>query len=147
MDGVLVLSEPLLAEAASRMFAEKGFTVVHDEYRPFIGQGEDRFIGGVAAARGIPLDPERDKARTYALYLELIPGKLKPLAGSGSSWRPAALEGLAWRSRRAADAIKVEGNLHEIGLPPSNFDAVVTGSDVVRKNRPPDIFLEARAAG
>src|SRR4051812_30883899 len=72
MDGVLVRSEPLLAEAAIRMFAEKGYTVAHDEFRPFIGMGEDRFLGGVAEARGIPLDVARDKSRTYALYLDLI---------------------------------------------------------------------------
>src|SRR5262249_17944320 len=81
MDGVLVLSEPLIAEAAIRMFAEKGAVVRHEEFRPFIGMGEDRFIGGVAEARGIPLDPARDKARTYAIYLDLIKGKLKPLPG------------------------------------------------------------------
>ncbi|MHC5542772.1 HAD family hydrolase, partial [Singulisphaera rosea] len=81
MDGVLVLSEPLIAEAAMRMFAEKGYTVRHEEFRPFIGMGEDRFIGGVAEARGIPLDPEKDKAHTYAIYLELIKGRLTPLPG------------------------------------------------------------------
>ncbi len=143
MDGVLVLSEPLLAEAASRMFAEKGFTVHHEEYRPFIGQGEDRFIGGVAAARGIPIDPARDKARTYAIYLDLIPGKLKPLPGVREFVALCRSRGLALAVASSADAVKVEGNLREIGLPPSEFDAVVTGSDVVRKKPAPDIFLEA----
>src|SRR5205807_7886311 len=81
MDGVLVLSEPLLAQAAARMFAEKGFEVRHEEFHPFIGMGEDRYLGGVAEARGIPMDPERDKARTYAIYLDLIKGRLEPLPG------------------------------------------------------------------
>ena len=57
MDGVLVLSEPFIAEAAIRMFAEKGHRMSEDEFRPFIGMGEDRFIGGVAERRGIALDP------------------------------------------------------------------------------------------
>src|SRR5256885_11721533 len=48
MDGVLVLSEPFIAKAAIRMFGEKGHTISEDEFRPFIGMGEDRFIGGVA---------------------------------------------------------------------------------------------------
>jgi len=81
MDGVLVMSEPILAQAAARMFAEKGFEVRHEEFHPFIGMGEDRYLGGVAEARGIPMDPERDKARTYTLYLELIKGRLEPLPG------------------------------------------------------------------
>jgi HAD superfamily hydrolase (TIGR01509 family) len=143
MDGVLVLSEPLIAEAASRMFAEKGFTVEHREYRPFIGMGEDRFIGGPAEARGIPVDPVRDKARTYAIYLELIKGKLKPLPGVVDFVGECRRRGLRLAVASSADAIKVEGNLHEIGLPPSTFDAVVNGSEVARKKPNPDLFLEA----
>jgi beta-phosphoglucomutase len=143
MDGVLVLSEPLIAEAAMRMFAEKGFTVRHEEFRPFIGMGEDRFIGGVAEARGIPLDPARDKAHTYAIYFELIKGRLTPLPGVRAFVAECRRRGLALAVASSADAIKVEANLHEIGIPPSTFDVVVDGNDVVRKKPNPDIFLEA----
>ena len=52
MDGVLVESEPFIAEAAVRMFAEKGVSVRPEDFRPFIGTGEDRFLGGVAESRG-----------------------------------------------------------------------------------------------
>ena len=48
MDGVLVDSEPFLAEAAIRMFAEKGHDLRPEEFRPFIGMGEDRYLGGAA---------------------------------------------------------------------------------------------------
>jgi HAD superfamily hydrolase (TIGR01509 family) len=143
MDGVLVLSEPLIAEASIRMFAEKGFAVEPEEFRPFIGMGEDRFIGGVAEARGIPLDPARDKARTYAIYLELIKGRLQPLPGVREYVAECRRRGLALAVASSADAIKVEGNLHEIGLPPSTFDVVISGSEVARKKPNPDIFLEA----
>ena len=52
MDGVLVESEPFIAEAAVRMFAEKGIQVRPEDFRPFIGMGEDRFLGGVAESSG-----------------------------------------------------------------------------------------------
>ena len=143
MDGVLVASEPFTAEAASRMFAEKGFEVKAEEYRPFVGMGEDRFIGGPAEARGIPLDPARDKARTYAIYLELIRGRLVPLPGVHEFVARCREKGLPLAVASSADAIKVEGNLREIGLPPSTFDAIVSGSDIARKKPAPDIFLEA----
>ncbi len=143
MDGVLVFSEPLTAEASIRMFAEKGYSVEPHEFRPFIGMGEDRFIGGVAEARGIPLDPVRDKARTYALYLELIKGRLKPLPGVREFVEACRRQGFKLAVASSADAIKVEGNLHEIGLPPETFDVVVNGSEVARKKPNPDIFLEA----
>jgi HAD superfamily hydrolase (TIGR01509 family) len=143
MDGVLVLSEPLLAEAAIRMFAEKGATVGPEEFRPFIGMGEDRFIGGVAEARGIALDPARDKARTYAIYLDLIKGRLKPLPGVLEYVAECRRRGLRLAVASSADAIKVEGNLAEIGLPAATFDAVVDGTQSARKKPAPDLFLEA----
>jgi HAD superfamily hydrolase (TIGR01509 family) len=143
MDGVLVLSEPWLAKAAIRMFAEKGYAVEHQEFRPFLGMGEDRFLGGVAEARGIPLDPPRDKARVYDLYLDLIRGNLHPLPGVRSFVAECRRLGLALAVASSADEVKVEANLREIDLPPSTFDAVVDGSHVARKKPNPDLFLEA----
>jgi HAD superfamily hydrolase (TIGR01509 family) len=143
MDGVLVESEPFIAEAAVRMLAEKGVTVRPDDFRPFIGMGEDRFLGGVAEARGVALDLPRDKARTYEIYLDLIPGRLEPLPGVAEFI--ARCRGLALRLAVAssADRVKVEGNLRELGLPAGTFDALVVGEDIARKKPAPDIFEEA----
>lgn len=143
MDGVLVDSEPFIAGAAIQMFAEKGYAVRPEEFRPFVGTGEDRFIGGVAEARGIPFELEVDKARTYAIYLELIKGRLGPLAGAREFVLACRARGLLLAVASSADAIKVEGNLDAIGLPLSTFDAIVNGSQVARKKPAPDIFLEA----
>jgi beta-phosphoglucomutase len=143
MDGVLVLSEPFIAAAAIAMFAEKGFTVTAEEFRPFIGAGEDRFIGGVAEARGIPIDPTRDKARTYAIYLEKIRGQLQPLPGAQEFVETCKRRGLRLAVASGSDTIKVEANLRELGLPPTDFAAIVTGSEVERKKPAPAIFLEA----
>jgi len=145
MDGVLVLSEPFIAAAAIQMFAEKGFTVRPEEFRPFIGAGEDRFIGGVAEARGIPIEPERDKARTYAIYLERIRGRLQPLPGVREFVESCKGHGLLLAVASGSDTIKVEANLREIGLARSDFSAIVTGSEVAQKKPAPDIFLEACA--
>ena len=84
MDGVLVESEPFIADASVRMFAEKGVAVRPEDFRPFIGMGEDRFLGGVAEARGVVLEMPRDKVRTYEIYLELIKGASSPFPGSVS---------------------------------------------------------------
>ena len=145
MDGVLVLSEPFIAAAAIQMFAEKGFTVRPEEFRPFIGTGEDRFIGGVAEARGIPIEPERDKARTYAIYLERIRGRLQPLPGVREFVESCKRRGLRLAVASGSDTIKVNANLREIDLTPDDFGAIVTGSEVARKKPAPDIFLEACA--
>src|SRR5438552_13212684 len=119
MDGVLVNSEQFIADAAIAMFAEKGHQVRREELRPFIGTGEDRFIGGVAERRGITLDPLRDKARTYEIYIELIRGKLQALPGARAFIMDCRRRGLALAVASGADAVKVEANLREVGLPES----------------------------
>jgi HAD superfamily hydrolase (TIGR01509 family) len=143
MDGVLVDSEPFIAEAGVRMFAEKGVSVRHEEFRPFIGTGEDRFLGGVAEARGVVLEIRRDKVRTYGIYLDLIRGRLRPLPGVPEFIGRCRSLGLKLAVASSADRMKVEGNLQELGLPAHSFDAVVVGEDIVRKKPTPDIFLLA----
>ncbi len=143
MDGVLVDSEPFIAEAAVRMFAEKGFTLQPEDFRPFIGMGEDRFLGGVAEARGVTLEMPRDKNRTYEIYLELIPGRLKPLPGVSEFIGRCRSLGLKLAVASSADRMKVEGNLRQLWLPSGTFDAIVVGEDIVHKKPAPDIFEEA----
>jgi HAD superfamily hydrolase (TIGR01509 family) len=143
MDGVLVESEPFIAEAAVRMFAEKGVAVWPEDFRPFIGMGEDRFLGGVAEARGVVLEMPRDKVRTYEIYLELIQGRLEPLPGVADFIGRCRSLGLRLAVATSADRMKVGGNLRQLRLPSGTFDAVVVGEDIIRKKPAPDIFLEA----
>jgi HAD superfamily hydrolase (TIGR01509 family) len=143
MDGVLVDSAPFICEAAIRMFAEKGVSVRAEDFRPFVGTGENRFIGGVAEKYGVVLNPEADKARTYALYLGLIRGRLHALPGVFDFIAECRRRLLKVAVASSADAVKVEGNLREIGLAPEAFDAVVNGSEVERKKPYPDLFLTA----
>ena len=146
MDGVLCASEPFIAEAGCRMFAElHGTTVAPREFEPFVGTGEDRFLGGVAAAHGITLTMPRDKDRTYAIYLELIRGRLQPLPGVREFIGACRRQGLKLAVATSADRVKLDGNLTEIDLLPARFDALVTGSDVTRKKPDPAIFLAAAA--
>src|SRR5437588_12327671 len=117
MDGVIVDSEPFIKEAGVEMFAEKGYHVQPEDFNPYVGTGEVRFLGGVAEQYGIPFDPEADKARTYQIYLKLIRGRLKPLPGVFTFIAACRQRQLKLAVASSADAIKVEGNLHEIGLP------------------------------
>lgn len=143
LDGVLAESEPLLADAAIALFAEKGVAMTAADFRPFIGMGEDRYVGGPAEARGVEVDLVIDKARLYEIYEEVIRGRLAPLPGAVETVDRCRKRGLAIAVASGADRIKVLANLREIGLPASVFDAVVDGNQVVRKKPAPDIFLEA----
>lgn len=146
MDGVLCDSEPFVLEAAVRMFKRTYDTdVASDDFTPFVGAGEDRYLGGVAELYGIELNLERDKARTYESYLEIIKGRLQPMKGVVGFIRTCRETGLKLAVATSADLIKMTGNLQEIGLPPDTFDVCVNGLDVVNKKPDPEIFMTAAA--
>lgn len=143
MDGVLADSEPLICAAAMAMFKERGLTVQPEDFHPFVGTGENRFIGGVAEKYGHLLDIVAAKRRTYELYLELMPGRLKVFPGAVALVMSLRAGGFKTAVASSADLIKVAANLNAIGLPPSEWGAVVTAEDVTLRKPAPDIFLAA----
>jgi HAD superfamily hydrolase (TIGR01509 family) len=143
MDGVLVDSEPLINAAAIAMFEEKGLIVQPDDFLPFVGAGEDRYIGGVAEQYGFPLDVSAAKKRTYAIYLDLVPSLLEAFPGVQDLIQECRNAGLLLAVASSADSIKVHANLEKIGLPVQFWDTVVIGEAVLNKKPAPDIFLTA----
>lgn len=143
MDGVLTDSEPLINAAAIEMFRERGLRARPEDFLPFVGTGEDRYIGGVAESHGFPLDLPAAKRRTYEIYLELVPKRLKAFPGAQRLVKTCRKAGLLIAVASSADRIKVVANLEKIGLPPESWNALVTGEDVVAKKPAPDIFLKA----
>jgi len=143
IDGVLADSEPLICAAACAMFRERGLTVHPEDFEPFVGAGENRYIGGVAEKYGFPLEIAEAKARTYALYLDLVPEKLTVFPGAVELVTACRAAGWPCAVASSADRIKVEANLRKIGLPWETWQAVVTAEDVVRRKPDPAIFLMA----
>ncbi|MBN1908202.1 MAG: HAD-IA family hydrolase [Pirellulales bacterium] len=144
MDGVLCDSEPFICEAAVGMFARRhGLVVQPEDFLPFVGTGEDRYIGGVAEKYGVRLDMAADKQCTYDIYLDIIRGRLQPLAGVHEFIAGQRRAGRKLAVATSADEVKMLGNLTQIGLPPSTFDVCVNGLEVTRKKPDPEIFLLA----
>ena len=144
MDGVLCDSEDFMAEAAAAMFAETyGATIHPDEFRPFRGMGEDRYLGGVAQKHGVTLDMPANKNRAYEIFLQRIRNRLHPLPGAAEFIATCRARGLKLAVATSADRLKLNGMLPEIGLPHRLFDAIVTGTEVTRKKPDPEIFLTA----
>lgn len=143
MDGVLLDSEEYICRAGIEMFTEKGFRVFPEDFVPFMGMGENRYLGGVAEKYGIPFQLEKDKARTYEIYASLVKGKLVPLEGVVDFIEKCKRKGLRLALASSADRIKIDINLGEIGLPPETFQAIVSGLDIEHKKPSPDIFLKA----
>lgn len=149
MDGVLVDSERLIAEAAKRMFeAHYGLNVRLEDFVPFVGAGENRYLGGVAEKYGVQIDIVPAKAWTYEIYGELARAHalgMRAIPGAVDYVRACRKLGFKTALASAADRVKVLINLEYLGLDPSEFDTVLTAEDVTHKKPDPEMYLKAAA--
>ena len=143
MDGVLADSEEFICEAAMAMFAEHGIQTRPEDFVPWVGTGENSYLGNVARQYGFNIDIPRDKARTYEIHGDIIVGRLKALPGALDFVSRVRSLGLKTAVATGTDEMKMNDVLREIDLPPGDFDAVVNGLDVERGKPAPDIFIEA----
>lgn len=143
MDGVLLDSEAYICRAGIGMFKEKGYEVLPEDFIEFTGMGENRYLGGVAEKHGIPFELERDKARTYEIYADLVAGRLQPFPGVPEFIEKCRSLGLKLALASSADPTKININLKEIGIPGEFFQTIVSGLDIEHKKPAPDIFLRA----
>lgn len=141
-DGVLVDSERLIADAAIIFFKERGVQVKHEDFRPFIGVGEQKFLEGVAKLNNTSL-PTDARKQLYDIYKRIIKGNLRTINGIEALIEKCRCKGLKLAVATSADKEKLEANFDATGLTMSMFDAIVTGENVVHKKPSPDIFLYA----
>lgn len=143
MDGVLCDSEALMATAACRMFKELYDVVVTaEDFEPFVGTGEDRYLGGVAAKVGVSLTMPADKEEAYRLYGEIAREEIEAISGVVEFLKTSHAKGLRLAIATSADPIKMKINLAAIGVEEALFSARVTGDLIEHKKPAPDIFLK-----
>jgi HAD superfamily hydrolase (TIGR01509 family) len=142
MDGVLVDTEELTFRSAQQMFKEHGFFVTREDFRPYIGTGENSYIGNVARKYGFQVDIPRDKERMYTIFGHLAKGNLKALPGVAGFIKVCRDQGLKLAVATSADYVKMMINLKETGLDPDHFDALVNGQDIINKKPDPEIYLK-----
>jgi len=145
MDGVLVDTEELTFRAARQMFEEHGIAVTQDDFRPFIGTGENSYIGNVALKYNFPVNIPRDKERMYTIFGVLAKGCLKALPGVRDFITECRMRGLKLAVATSADYVKMMINLNETGLKQEAFDVLVNGQEVINKKPHPEIYLTTAA--
>jgi len=141
MDGVLVCSEPIIREAAKAALKLWGVEAQDEDFLPFIGAGEDRFVGGVAQAHGVPYVLEM-KNKAYEIYLSMVDERIEVYDGVHEVIQTLKGMGLKIAVCSSADRIKVEANLKAAKLPMEWFDCIVTGSDIINKKPDPEVFIK-----
>ena len=142
MDGVLVYSAPVTMRAATEVLAEYGIVATKEDFRPFFGAGEARFVGGVAEKYGVPYEPAM-KDKTYAKYVEYVKEGLAVYPGAKEVIATLKEKGHKVALCSSADFIKIEANMKVAEIPLCWFDALISGNDAQRKKPFPDIFLMA----
>jgi HAD superfamily hydrolase (TIGR01509 family) len=143
MDGVLLDSEELTAQAATQFFREKGYIVKEEDFYPFCGTGEKGFFGGVAKLYDIPYDNDIDAEKIYLLYKEIAKGKISPLPGVKDFIKICRDKGLKIAVATSAGSLKMKINLDLIGFDMNTFDVYVSGNDITNNKPNPEIFLTA----
>lgn len=142
MDGVLVDSEYAMRATAMESLERFGIHPQHEDFRDFVGMGEDRFIGGVAAKYGLKYETEM-KDYAYQLFVERAKDLVQVFSGARQLLDGLKQQGFRIAVASAADLVKVKSNLSCIGIAADYLDALVTGSEVERKKPYPDIYLRA----
>ena len=141
-DGVLVDSEPALAQIAALALIDFGAAASPDDFKPYIGMGEDMYLGEVSAKYGVVFSPAI-KDHVYEKYKELASQFVKPFEGTRELLLGLKEAGFKIAVASSADMIKVSTNLALLDMPEGFFDSVITGSDIARKKPFPDIYLLA----
>jgi HAD superfamily hydrolase (TIGR01509 family) len=144
MDGVLCDSEPYWAAAVIEMFRRRyGLAVAREEFLPFVGAGDDRFISGAAELHGVTADLAIDRTLAYEIYVEVIRDAMPPIRGVREFLSDARRAGLLLAVATGSGRPKLDANLAAIGVPERTFDVVVSADQIARKKPDPETFLRA----
>ncbi len=146
VDGVIADTERLNAEASVLMMRELyGVEVAPEEYREFVGTGDERYVQGVAEKHGVSIDVQQAVQRRKENFFKLLANRPLPAMPGVKRLVLAARE-----DEDARCAIATSGNrdkqipvIEGTGLRLEWFDVVVTGEDVSRKKPDPQIYRVA----
>jgi cytidine deaminase len=143
VDGVIADTEVLNARASVLMFRQlHGVEVQPEDFRPFVGTGDERYVEGVAEKYGVSIETQTavdQRARNFFALLEseplpAAPGVIELVREARR--RPDVRLAIATSGQKAKQFPVIEGT----GLDLAWFDVVITGDDVTRKKPDPQIY-------
>jgi HAD superfamily hydrolase (TIGR01509 family) len=144
VDGVIADTEVLNARASVLMFEQLyGVTVRPEDFRPFVGTGDERYCEGVAEKYGVKIDTQAAVERRAENFFKLLQDEPLPAAPgvlelvSAARQAPGVKLAIATSGQKAKQFPVIEGT----GLRLAWFHAVITGDDVDRKKPDPQIYL------
>ena len=142
MDGLLVDSEGLAAEAMDRLLDEYQLGRKPEVHAKLLGRRLVEALVIVRDGYGMDEDVEVLIARYSDLRIEALRGSVKPMPGAAEIIARARLAGLPIALATSGMRIHADISLGETGLAGS-FDSETTGDEVTRGKPAPDLFLMA----
>jgi HAD superfamily hydrolase (TIGR01509 family) len=142
MDGLLVDSEGLAAEAMDRLLTEYQLARNPDVHGKLLGRRLVEALAIVREGYGMDVDVEILIARYSDLRIEALRGAVKAMPGAHDIIARARLAGLSIALATSGMRIHADISLVETGLAGS-FDSETTGDEVTRGKPAPDLFLIA----
>lgn len=142
MDGVLIDSEKATRTACIEALKQWNIHAKEEDFTPFVGMGEEMYIGGVARKYGGTYVSHMDD-ETYRLYGEKYRNQIDVFVGVKEMLLELKSLGYKIAVASAARKDKVMVNIQAIGVNTNIFDSIVTGSDVKNKKPDPEIYLKA----
>lgn len=142
MDGLLVDSEPLAAEAMDRFLAEFGLVRDPVVQRRVLGRRLPEAVAIVKEGYALSQPVEALTARYSELRIVALRGHVQAMPGAHALIAFARRAGLAVALATSGMRTHADVSLGETGLAGA-FDAEVTGDEVERGKPAPDLFLLA----
>jgi beta-phosphoglucomutase len=148
VDGVVADTEALNAAASVLMFQELyGTAVQAEDFRAFVGMGDERYVQGVAEKYGVSVEAAAAVECRKVNFFRLLQDQPLPAMAGVLELVQAAREDAQTRV-----AVATSGNKDKqfpvilgTGLKLEWFDVVVTGDDVTEKKPDPQIYLVTAA--
>jgi HAD superfamily hydrolase (TIGR01509 family) len=140
MDGLLVDSEGLAAEAMDRLLTEYRLERNPEVHRKLLGRRLVEALAIVREGYGMDVEVEILIARYSDLRTEALRGSVKAMPGAAEIIARARLAGLPVALATSGMRIHADISLEETGLAGS-FDSETTGDEVTRGKPAPDLFL------
>jgi HAD superfamily hydrolase (TIGR01509 family) len=140
MDGLLVDSEGLAAEAMDRLLTEYRLERNPEVHGKLLGRRLVEALAIVREGYGMDVEVEILIARYSDLRTEALRGSVKAMPGAAEIIARARLAGLPVALATSGMRIHADISLEETGLAGS-FDSETTGDEVTRGKPAPDLFL------
>ena len=142
MDGLLVDSEGLAAEAMDRLLTEYQLARIPEVHERLLGRRLVEALAIVREGYAMDVDVAVLIARYSDLRLEALRGAVRPMPGAHDIIARTRLAGLPIALATSGMRIHVDISLGETGLAGA-FDSETTGDEVSRGKPAPDLFLRA----